>query len=30
MGAQPESAINDFVKKISDLNKAGPNIEEDD
>ena len=28
MGAQPESAINDFVKKISDLNKAGPNIEE--
>ena len=28
MGAQPESAINDFVKKVSDLNKAGPNIEE--
>ena len=28
MGAQPRSAINDFVKKISDLNKAGPNIEE--
>ena len=28
MGAQPESAINDFVKKISNLNKAGPNIEE--
>ena len=28
MGAQPESAINDFVKKVSDLNKSGPNIDE--
>ena len=28
MGAQPESAINEFVKKVSDLNKEGPNIEE--
>ena len=27
-GAQPESTINAFVKKIADLNKAGPNIEE--
>ena len=28
MGAQPESAIKDFVKKVSDLNKSGPNIDE--
>ena len=28
MGAQPESTINDFVKKVSDLNKSGPNIDE--
>ena len=28
MGAQPESTINEFVKKVSDLNKNGPNIDE--
>lgn len=28
MGAQPESTINEFVKKVSDLNKSGPNIDE--
>ena len=28
MGAQPEKAIVEFVKKISGLNKNGPNIEE--
>ena len=27
-GAQPESAINEFVKKVSDLNKSGPNLDE--
>ena len=27
-GAQPESVINEFVNKISELNTSGPNIEE--
>ena len=27
-GAKPESEINAFVKKISDLNKSGPNLDE--